>query len=138
MYPILPGAFCVPSALQALTGADYEAEIMPALNRAQRNPTLLDGVAGVNTRCAEAALNDLGYRVRRAKREVFRGKKLGTIAKLSAQRWPGRALYVTVDGHALAVADGRIYDTHTPHGAPGDEHPYRACPVHFVGLVEKR
>lgn len=138
MYPILPGAFCVPSAIQALTGADYEAEIMPALNRAQRALTLLDGVAGVNTPHAIKALGDLGYRVRRAKSEVVRNKQLRTIAELSATRWPGRTLYVTVEGHAVAVADGRVYDTHTPHGARGAEHPFRACRVHFVGLVDRR
>lgn len=140
VHPILPGAYCVPSALQALTGADYESVIMPALNRAARNSTLLGPVGPAHMSDAYVALRDMGYAVRRYRSDAPGGAlraRLRTWAARSSERYPGRAFLVGTCRHALVVADGLVYDTFTPHGGPGAAHPYANDIVVSVALVER-
>lgn len=135
LYPIVPGMWCVPTALYALTGADPESVLHPALNRhSLRAESLCGLVVGASVPAALAVLAELGYACRRYRH----GNHLvGTIAVKSRDRWPGRALLVFTVEHALVVQDGRIYDSWQPHG-PLLEHPFTKTPTTDVFLVERR
>lgn len=139
MYPIMPGGWCIPSAIQCLTGADYESVIHPSLNRhsgAAEMRGLLSMVTGVVMNVAVLSLRELGCHVRR-----YRGDSLGshvaTWARRSADRYPGRALLIATRSHALVIKDGRVYDNHLPAGAAGEDHPFAKCPVVWCALVER-
>lgn len=139
LHPILPGAWCVPSALQCLTGADYASVIHPALNRHGHARGLTDMVVGASMTATEATLRELGYAVRQT--TISARHQLRWWAARSADRYPGRALLVATAGrdpHALVVQDGRVYDTFTPVGAPGADHPFARAQVRWCALVEKR
>lgn len=136
LHPIPPGLWCVPAAIFALTGADPESVIHPAINRHDNARGLHDLVVGTRVATTGAAvLAELGYRVRRYKGERMRAR-ISTWAARSAARYPGRALLVAVRGHALVICDGRVYDTHTPHGASGAAHPFAGAVVVYAALVE--
>ncbi len=139
IYPIFPGAYCVPSALQALTGADYESVIMPALNRAARNPTLTGAVGPARLSASYIALRELGYLTRPYRNAASSGPLRARLATWGTRslRYPGRALLVATNTHALVLAAGRVYDTFTPHGAPASEHPFARIIVTSAVLVEK-
>lgn len=133
IYPIPPNLYCVPSVIIALTGEDLLSRVMPALNRAQGNNTLLGTVAGVRTSHFEEALQELGYRVARYKKPDLRAR-LTTWAK----RYPQLALLVCTRSHALVLHEGRVYDTSTPHGAPAAEHPYAGSIITYAATVRKK
>ena len=137
IHAITPGAFCVPSALQALTGADLQSVIYPALNRHAKRWGLLDVCAGEQMESAEGVLSELGYNCR-----MYRGEQLrahvATWARRSAERWPGRALLIATRTHALVVQDGTVYDNHMPLGAPGAQHPFARTTVVWAALVESK
>jgi hypothetical protein len=138
MFPIPPGnLYCVPAAIRALTGADIESVIFPALNRAQRAEWLIGPVAGVANCDARAALAEMGWDARRPKpgAPLAKPMQLRTLARLTAELYPGRKFYVTTASHALAVADGRVYDNHVQAGCDGDAHPFAKCRVAQVFLV---
>lgn len=144
LHPILPGGWCVPSAIQCLTGADYESVIHPAINRhatrlRRETPDLLDLVVGTDVEyVARAVLEEMGCDVRQYRGIVIPlHSQIRTWAKYSLEKYHSRALLVTVRGHALVIKDGRVYDTHAPHGAPGDEHPHARCRVTWCALVER-
>jgi hypothetical protein len=142
VHPIPPGLFCVPSALCALTGQHPTAVIVPAINRHDRNASLTDNVAGVHLTAAEAVLAELGYAVRKYRHGDLRAR-VSTWAERSL-RYPGRPLLLATTGgrrspgHALVVADGKIYDNHLPAGAAPRAHPFSNCLVDYAVLVEKR
>lgn len=136
MHPIPPGLWCVPSALVAITGEPFDSVIHPALNRHGGKKTLTDMVVASSVPAAIATLQELRYR-------VLRYTKLGrsTVAKfaaLSVTRFPGKVFFVHVPEHVLAVKDGRVYDSWTPHGEPGASHPFNTAPVDAAYLVERR
>ena len=141
IHPILPGYYCVPSTLMALTGAEPTA-VVPVDRRHDRNASLTDNVAGVGLTAAEAVLAELGYAVRRYRKPDARAL-LRTWAERS-KKYLGRNLLVCTaggrktPGHALVLRDGRIYDNHTPVGSAGPAHPFAVCVVDYVALVEKR
>lgn len=146
VYHIPPGLYCVPSALCALTGADAASVIVPAINRHSRERDLLEAPAGVRVAVARAVLEELGYVVRPFRFDAPCGPlnaRVATWARRTA-RWPGRAVFVTTrggkknPGHALVIADERVYDNHVAVGAGPDEHPFSRDVVSFAALVEKR
>jgi hypothetical protein len=136
LHPILPGYWCVPSALMALTGLDGESVIQPALNRHMERGGLLDLVTGATMRAAQRSLEEFGYRVRRYRGKEPLGAQVRTWAQRSIERWPGRALLIATHRHAMVIQDGRVYDTWTPHGALGGEHPFAKTRVDWAALVE--
>jgi len=136
IYPISPGLFCVPAAIQAITGEDLLSVIVPALNRAQENETLLGTVAGVRSSTYIEALQLMGYVVSRYKDRV--DQPLRAQLKTWAKRFPSRPLLVATRGHAMALYEGRVFDTFTPHGAPVTEHPFARDVVVSVLSVRKR
>jgi hypothetical protein len=119
-----------------ITGADIESVVHPALNRHGHEPSLTGLVVGASMRAAVATLGELGYTVRRYRGDR-RGCQVRTLAKLSAERWPGHTLLVSTIDHALVVRDGRVFDNHHPHGPAGDAHSYARCRVQECWLIGK-
>jgi len=136
MYPIPVGLYCVPAALVALTGADFESVIFPALNRASGAQWLIGPVAGIQMGYAKKALEEMGWNVRRYKHSGRLSLALWSL--MSVERWPERKLLVATDTHALAVCNGRVYDTFTPYGGEGNKHPFAKDIVEWASLIEKR
>lgn len=132
LYPIPPGFFCVPSALLALTGADYQSVIFPALNRAADGDRLLDAVGPAYRAAALRVLNELGYACRPAREPTRR-----TVATWSARKyaWP---LLLFVRRHVVVAYRERVFDNHAPHGPAAAEHPYARSIVEAAYLVQKR
>lgn len=129
-YHVPVGIYCVPAAICALTGADLESVVLPALNRAQKANWLLGPVGGVYMDDTYTAIDLMGW-VARKHKDVGR-HKLFTWAKLSADKYVNKRLLVTVKGHALALINGLIYDTFTPFGCEPDKH---ACSGEIVRTV---
>lgn len=142
IWPIFPGAYCVPSAIQALTGADLVSVIHPSINRhsGDKKRDLLDHVTGEKISVAAAVLNELGYNVRayKSKPNAPLRAHVATWAKRTSERWPGRAVLVATRSHVLVVSDGTVYDNHMPLGAAAAAHPYAKTTVIWAALVEKR
>ena len=136
IFPIPPGLFCVPSALVALTGADIESVINPALNRAARAETLTGAVGPAQLNHMLAALNELGYDCRRA-RDTHR-HKVATWAQTTLSRAYPRPLLLRVRGHVLVAFRGRVYDSIMPHGPRGVDHPYAGTVVTDAFLIQSR
>lgn len=137
LYDVPPGPYCVPAALVALTGRDLTSVILPALNRHAGNGTFFDDVGPTNTRrVAVPALQEMGYRVF-AHGKIERGDERPTLRAV-ANRYPSRRMLATVKGHALAILDGRVWDTATPYGAPVEDHPDRDRRVTGLWIVEKK
>lgn len=139
LFPILPGGWCVPSAIQCLTGADYASVIHPAINRhslAAEKYGLCSLVTGVHISVARKVLEELGCDVRQAK--SLGRHQIRTWAKRSAEKYPGRVLCVSTAGHMLVIKDGRVYDTFAPAGADGAIHPYARDVVTWCALVKRR
>ena len=134
-HPIPSGLYCVPTAICALTGADPQTVVFPALNRHSRSTSLLTAVEGVRTWSAGVAvLGELGYRVRPYRHRDLRARLSTWVAR--SRKYPGRPLLVTVRGHALVIEDGFIYDPVTPWGAQPEDHPDRNRIVLNAALVE--
>ena len=134
LHPIPPGLWCVPSALVAITGADWESVIHPSLNRHGGAGSLTAMVVGTTMQCAKAVLVELGYTVRPYKHAERH--TLATWAERSLELYPGRVLLIGVPEHAVVVKDGRVFDTWTPHGGPGGTHPFASDTAITVWLVE--
>lgn len=141
IHSISPGLFCVPAAIQALTGEPLDAVIVPALNRHGGCQHLGDTVAGVSTAITgRTVLSELGYRVRPYRMNGTAGPlraHVATWARRSLERWPSRPLLITTRTHCLVVLDWVVYDNHMPHGVSGDDHPYAKTTVRWAALVEK-
>lgn len=137
LHPILPGSWCVPAAIQCLTGADYLSVIHPSLNR-HMDKALLGLVVEASMQAAEACLKEMGYTVRRYKHRADPHRhQIKTWAARSAERYPGRALLVAAERHCLVIKDGLVYDTWMPHGVAGREHPFNTAVVYWCALVER-
>lgn len=135
MHAIPPGLWCVPSALVAITGDDFETVIHPGLNRHMGREHLLELVTGATMNAAVALLLERGYKVSKYKRGMHR---LKTWGELSRTKYPGRVFLAHVPQHAVAICDGRVYDSWTPHGAQAEEHPYKNDIASDVWLVQKK
>jgi len=140
LHSIIPGMFCVPSALYALTGRDPESVLFPALNRHGAGRALLAHVTGATARAAYSVLQELGYRVYRYKDQPDRPEKsrLEVWANRSSKVYPGRTFLVFTATHVMVVKDGRVYDNWCPHGPPGKEHPFAKTHAESVYLVEQK
>lgn len=137
LHPILPGLWCVPSALYALTGADPLSVIHPALNRhTPRADSLLGLVTGASISAALATLAELGYTARRYRADITRAH-VATWAARSRDKYPDRAVLLFTSTHALVAQNGCVYDNWSPHGPEGAAHPYAKTPVVSAFLVEK-
>lgn len=142
LHRIPPGLFCVPAALYAITGADIESVINPALNRFRdgKRATLSSTVAGMSMAGAEAFLAEAGYNVRQYRDGAASGPlraHVATWAKRSL-KWPGRPLLVGTREHCLVIQDGKVHDNWMPFGCEGVEHPFAKTTVTYVGLVQKK
>jgi hypothetical protein len=136
VYPITRGLYCVPSAIEAITGAEPYSVILPAIHRHKNDPFLFGEVAGVQLSTMYNVLNELGYTVRRAKESGRH--QLRWWARMSQERrWPHPVL-VSNGTHAMVVFRGRVYDTAQPHGAAGEDHPEARCIITNVAIVVKR
>jgi len=137
LHQIPPGLWCVPSALVAITGQPWDAVIHPALNRHGGSDVLTEVVTGATLSAARAVLDELGYDSRR-----YRGANphatVKTWARLSLEKYPGRVLLVGVSNHVVVVSDGRVYDSWSPHGPSGDEHPFATARATHVYLVKRK
>ncbi len=135
MHSIPPGLYCVPAAIAAITGADLESVIFPALNRADKEGWLCGPVEGIHINNTQKALEQMGWNVRRYKHKL--PATLLALTKMSKQRWPGKRLLVATKDHMLAVLDGQVYDTFTPFGGEGAIHPFARDRVWFPALIER-
>lgn len=133
IHSISPGLWCVPAAIQAITGADPESVIQPAINRAERNPDLLGLVTGVRMSVATNVLRELGWNCRRYKGQ----NPLRAQVRTWARRYTGHIVLISTKEHALVLNAGRVYDSWTPHGEEGDKHPYSHALVHNAWLIQK-
>jgi len=138
LFPIPPGYYCVPSAIAALTGADPESVIVPAINRHARARSLLGAPAGVRMSVARAVLTELGCGVRPYRDGAPAGPLRAQVRTWAARslRWSGRPVLIATAGHALVVLDGRVHDNHAPLGAEPDAHPFGRSVVRDAMLVE--
>lgn len=142
IYPIPPGLFCVPAAIVALTGADIESVVVPAINRHSGYKLgLHDTVSAVRITVIEAVLKELGCNVRLYKMDAEAGSKnahIATWAKRSKERWPNKTVIVATHEHCMVICNGRVYDNWSPHGPIGEHHPFAKTTVTWAALVEKR
>ena len=122
LHTIPPGLFCVPSALVAITGRDYESVIWPALNRHSHSLTLTGVVGGVHMHNAHKALEELGYAVRKFKETPE--KPLRVQVRTWANRYPDRIMLLATKTHCLVAHGGRVFDNWHPHGPVGKDHTY--------------
>ena len=137
IHPIPPGLWCVPSALVALTGDDWESVIQPALNRHAGADTLTGMVVGSTMQAAIATLQERRYKVLRCKTLGQSRRRLDKVATWAATKYPGESFLVALPEHAAALHNGRIYDSWTPHGAPAAEHAFKNASVSDLYLVRK-
>ncbi len=140
IYPIPPGLFCVPAAIVALTGADIESVVVPAINRhSGYKYGLHDTVPGVTMGIATKVLNELGYNVRNYRvKDGSKNAHISTWATRSKERWPDRAILVATKSHCLVIYNGRVYDNWSPHGPTGDKHPFANTTVVWAALIQRR
>lgn len=142
IHPIPPGLFCAPSAICAITGADPISVVVPAINRHSGYKLgLLDTPSAVRPSVMQSVLEELRYRVRPYKGVDAAAGALraqtATWATRSKERWPGRNILVCSKTHAMVICDGVVYDSWTPHGVPGKDHPFAKTTVVWAALVEK-
>lgn len=135
MYPIPVGLYCVPAAIVAITGADVESVVFPALNRIQKGGWLTGPIEGVDVFEIQTAFESMGWHVRRYKDRARRAQ-LRTWAKLSKERYPGYKLLLCTNDHCLAVEDGLVYDTFTPYGEEGACHAFARDIITFAAVVQ--
>lgn len=136
IFPIPSGLFCVPSAIAALTGADWASVIFPALNRAAQADTLTGAVGGVRMEHTIAALTEMGYDCRPAKAAGRR--KVMSWAKQTAERNYPYPLLLRVAQHVVVAYQGRVYDNHMPHGPIGADHPFAHSIVMTAHLIQPK
>lgn len=136
VHAIPPGLYCVPAAIVAITGADVESVVWPALNRHSESDWLTGPVAAIGMSAAERVLNELGYVVRGYRHE--HRQRLHTWAEWSRNKYAGRILLLATHDHAMVAKDGMVYDTARPYGVPGWQHPDAKCIVVYAKLVEAR
>lgn len=135
LYPIPMGLYCVPSALAALTGQDFQSVIFPAINRAQKAASLLDPVTGVYIGDTVRVLREFRY-VCRPARNLGRHKVRTWAVQTLARNYP-HPMLLGVAGHVVVAYKGRVYDNHRPHGPWGIDHPYAHSVVTYAALVQK-
>jgi len=130
------GAFCVPTALQLITGEDYETVIFPALNRHGHARTLTGEVAGAHMHVARKVLEELGWTVR-----AYKGDRLSSQVQTWAKRFPDRTILIAAgardEGHCMVLKGGKIYDSWYPTGCLPDCHAYSTCKVDWAALVQR-
>jgi hypothetical protein len=136
LYAIPPGLYCVPSALVAITGRDYESVIWPALNRHSGKPYLLGPIDGVYMHAAATALEELGYHVRQYKDK--KEKPLRAQVRTWAKRFPDHTILLATDKPCLVARGGRVFDTYHPHGPAAEDHTYARTMVTWAALVQKK
>jgi hypothetical protein len=132
IHTITPGYYCVPSIIEAITGADMLSVIIPALNRQQKAPWLLEEVVAVGIPTALKTLNELGYST-----GIYRNMKaLGTVYSWK-EKFPEHTIVLFIDEHALVIYKGMVYDNHAPMGRQVESYEYTNYKVHAAYLVKK-
>lgn len=121
LHPIPPGVSCGVACVCTLTGAPLAAVVVPALNRAHREASLLEGPVALSRHAIKAALVELGYRVVPAKPPLPHRTVAGWATRSVNYHHP--VLLFTRD-HALVVAEGKVHDTFAPIGVRAAAHPY--------------
>lgn len=129
--------FCIPTALEIMTGEDPESVIFPAINRRRRRDNLLDPVAGEPMAVAADVLEELGYHVRK-----YKGKRLHALVRDWAQRFPNHVIFVAAGGkgeeHCLVLHEGKAYDSWEPFGKDAAAHPYHNTQVRWAALIQRK
>ena len=138
IHPIPPGLFCVPAALVALTGADVESVIVPALNRHMGSDDLLGTVSSVWMPVIHSVLEELGFKIRPYRRDAPAGPLRVHVATWAARslRWPDRPVLASIGGHCLVICNGFVHDNWEPRGVLGPEHPFAKTTVIRASMVE--
>lgn len=132
IHTITPGYYCVPSVIEAVTGADMHSVIIPALNRIEKAPWLLEEVVGANPRTILKALNELGYTT-----GIYKDRKaLGTVDSWT-NKFPDEIILLLIREHCLVVYKGTVYDNHTPMGKTALNHQFSLHKVENAYLVRK-
>lgn len=134
IFPIPPNLYCVPAALVAITGAPLDAVVLPALNRAGANPTLLDDPGPTTMRVAEEALSLMSYRVLRP-REPLHGSLLTHAREWSSKEHP---VLASTRHHALVIWRGKVYDTFVPGGCEAETHPHARKRLTHAAMIVRR
>jgi hypothetical protein len=131
IHKIDPGYFCVPSAIQAITGEDMLSVIMPACNRVSRAMGLQDEVIEVSITHTLKVFQDLGYRILRY--------KLGNLGDVGnwRNRFPKSTMLLFTDEHVVVAYNEFVYDNHTPMGKPAASHPFSKTMVRHAYLIRK-
>lgn len=128
------GMFCVPTAIELITGEDPHSRIFPSLNRHDGADTLLDPVGGIDMSSARKTLEELGYLVR-----AYKGKRgLQAMIRDWAKRFPDHTVLVAAAHHCLVLRGGHVYDSWYPLGLPANEHPFATARVKWAALVQRR
>ena len=129
------GTFCVPAALEIITGEDPYSVVFPALNRHGGAQSLTEPVAGAHMSAARAALEEMGWIVR-----GYIGPALRATVSSWAARRPQHVVLVATgahDPHALVLHAGRVHDSWHPAGLPAAEHPFHSARVVWAAIVER-
>jgi hypothetical protein len=142
LHKIPCGLYCVPAALYAITGADLQSVIVPALNRHmyKKNANLFDTPAGVKRIDYEAVLNELGYHARRYKDGSVSGNLRVHVATWANRslKWPNNPLLASTNDHCLVIQNGKVWDNHAPLGCDGKEHPFAKTIVVQIAMIQKK
>lgn len=125
------GTFCVPAALEIITGECPQSVIFPALNRHGGADSLLEAVGGAYMHVARKVLEELGWTVR-AHKDVGNHQ-----VRSWAKRFPDRVLLIATPTHAMVLHDGRVFDSWEPAGKPAGLHAFANVRVTNVYLVSK-
>jgi hypothetical protein len=128
----MAGQFCVPAAVEIITGHDPLSVIIPAFNRHGQRDTLLEPGAAENMETARKVLEELGWVVRRHK-----GNKLNALVRDWAQRFPGHVILIAAGGHCMVLHDGKVFDSWEPAGKAAILHPFHNARVYWAALIQK-
>jgi hypothetical protein len=128
------GLFCVPAAVEIITGDDPESVIFPAFNRrTNRSASLHNWIAGTSMGAAADVLEELGYHVRR-----YKGDRLRALVRDWAKRFPDRIILVAADRHCLVLHAGKVHDSWEPLGKDAAAHPFHNARVNWAALIQPK
>ena len=132
IHTIDPGYFCGPSAIQAITGADMQSVVLPAIHRINGSPWLSEEVIETRGHIILMVLVELGYRTLRYRHE----SKLGTVGSWG-DRYPEDILLLYTREHVVVAHNGLIFDNFTPMGKIAQTHPFATIKVTDAYIIRR-